>query len=476
MSHIRGADRSEVLLFPEALDDDIGQDNPVRFIEAFVVNRNVAELGFARATPATTGRPGYNPADLLKLYIYGYLNRVRSSRMLEREAGRNVEVMWLLCKLTPDFKTIADFRKDNLAAIKAVCREFTLLCKKLELFGGELVALDGSTFRAVNNRKRNFNPTKLAPLIQSIDERIALYLAPREQRDGAEPTIAKISVEELQAKINQRTERKQFHQSVVDELKHSGRQEVFLTDAASRLMSVGQGVDVCYNVQTAVDDKHKLIIHHEVTNAPTDQGNLVPMSTTAKQVLGAETREVLADKGYYSGEEIKKCEDQGIVTYIPKAQVSSKLKKELFTKDEFRYDAVTDPERCPAGEQLTHRCTTTERKQVKMRYYGTAACKRCNLRSHCTKRKRGRLIKRLVDESVVERMAERLKENPEKMKLRKQMVEHPFGTIKRGMNQGYFLVKGIKKVAAEMSLTVMAYNIKRVLNILGVQEMIKAVS
>ncbi|MGB8509874.1 MAG: IS1182 family transposase [Pyrinomonadaceae bacterium] len=476
MSYIRGADRSEVLLFLEALDDYMADDNPVRFIDAFVVSLDLVELGFARATPAATGRPAYDPADLLKLYIYGYLNRVRSSRMLEREAGRNVEVMWLLSKLTPDFKTIADFRKDNLAAIKAVCREFTLLCKKLELFGGELIAIDGSKFRAVNNRKRNFNPTKLARLIQSIDERIALYLARMGQQDEAELAVAKIHVEELRAKINQLKERKQFHQTLVDELKQSGRQEISLTDADSRLMSVGQGVDVCYNVQTAVDDKHKLIVHHEVTNAHTDQGNLVPMATTARQVLGAETLEVVADKGYYSGEEIKKCEDRGIVTYIPKVDVSSKLKKELFTKEEFRYDAVTDTYMCPAGEHLTHRCTTTERKKVKMRYYGTAACKRCHLRSRCTKRKRGRLIKRLVDEAVLERMAERLKEHPEKMKLRKQLVEHPFGTIKRGMNQGYFLLKGIKKVAAEMSLTVMAYNIKRVLNILGVQEMIKTVA
>ncbi|MCA1566045.1 MAG: transposase [Acidobacteria bacterium] len=216
-------------------------------------------------------------------------------------------------------------------------------------------------------------------------------------------------------------------------------------------MSVGQGVDVCYNVQTAVDGKHKLIAHHEVTDAHTDQGYLVPMSTTVRQVLGVEKLEVVADKGYYSGEEIKKCEDRGIVTYIPKAAVSSKLKKELFTKEEFCYDALTDTYMCPAGEQRTHRCTTMERKKVKMRYYGTAACKRCHLRPRCKKRRRGRLIKRLVDEAVLERMAQRVKENPEKMKLRKQLVEHPCGTIKRGMNQGYFLLKRIKKVAAEIA-------------------------
>lgn len=433
-------------------------------------------LGFARATPAATGRPGYDPGDLLKLYVYGYLNRIRSSRRLEREAARNVEVMWLLGRLAPDFKTIADFRKDNLTAIKTVCREFTLLCKKLELFGGELVAIDGSKFRALNNRKRNFNPAKLERIIESLDERIAAYLAEMERQDGAEASTVNLSAEELRAKIEQLGRRKQFHEDLAEKLQESSAQEISLTDPDSRLMLVGQGVDVCYNVQTVVDSKHKLIVHHEVTNAHTDQGYLVPMATTAMQVLGVQTLEVVADKGYYSGEEIKKCEDRGIVTYIPKADVSSKLKKELFTKEQFRYDAVTDTYMCPAGEQLTHRCTTTERKKVRMRYYGTAACKRCHLRTRCTKRRRGRLIKRLVDEAVLERMAKRLKESPEKMKLRKQLVEHPFGTIKRGMSQGYFLLKGMKKVVAEMSLTVMAYNIKRVLNLLGVQEMIKAVA
>jgi transposase len=341
MGYIRGTDRSEILLFPQAIDDYITEDNPVRFIDAFVLSLNLAELGFARTTPAATGRPAYAPADLLKLYIYGYLNRLRSSRMLEREAQRNIEVMWLLSKLTPDFKTIADFRKDNLAAIKLVCREFTLLCKKLELFGGELVAIDGSKLRAVNSRKRNFNPAKLARIIKSLDERIAAHLAEMERQDASEPAVAKPSVEELQAKINQLRERKQIHQSLAEELKQSGEQEVSLTDPDSRLMSVGQGLDVCYNVQTAVDSKHKLIVHHEVTNAHTDQEYLLPMATTAKKVLEVEALEIVADKGYYSGEEIKKCEDQGIITYIPKAHVSPKLKKDLFTKDDFTYDPLT---------------------------------------------------------------------------------------------------------------------------------------
>jgi transposase len=475
MSYIRGAGRSEVLLFPEALDDYIADNNPVRFIEAFVVSLNLVELGFARATPAATGRPGYDPADMLKLYIYGYLNRVRSSRMLEREAGRNVEVMWLLSKLTPDFKTIADFRKDNLAAIKAVCREFTLLCKKLDLFGGTLVAIDGSKFRAVNSRKRNFNPAKLARIIKSLDERITAYLAEMERQDAATTATATLSAEELRAKIAQLRGRKRLHEALAVELQQSGAPEISLTDPDSRLMSVGQGLDVCYNVQTAVDSRHKLIVHHEVTNAHTDEGYLVPMATTAREVLEVETLEVVADKGYYSGEEIKKCEDQGVVTYIPKAHVSPKSKQQMFTKDDFRYDPVTDTYTCPEGAKLTHRFTTPEKNGVKQRYYRTAACKTCVARPGCTENNRGRTIKRLMDEDVLERMAQRLKSHPEKMRLRGQLVEHPFGTMKRGMNQGYFLLRGLKKVAAEMSLTVLCYNLKRVLNLVGVDELLGAV-
>jgi transposase len=476
MGYIRGTDRSEVLLFPEALDDYITKGNTVRFIDALVSSLDMADLGFTNAEPAATGRPAYDPADLLKLYIYGYLNRVRSSRMLERETRRNVEVMWLLSKLTPDFKTIADFRKDNLASIKLVCQEFTLICKKLELFGGELVAIDGSKFRAVNSRKRNFNPTKLARIIKSIDERIAAYLVEMEQQDALEPADAKLSVEELQARINQLKQRKQLHQSLAEGLKESGEQEVSLTDPESRLMSVGQGLDVCYNVQTAVDSKHKLIVHHEVTNLADDHEHLVPMAVAAKQTLGVETVELVADKGYYSGEEVKKCEEEGIVTYIPKPHVSPKLKKELFTKDDFRYDSTTDTYTCPEGAQLTHRFTTGERKGTMQRYYRTTACKSCAARSRCTENKRGRTIKRLIDEAVLERMAERLRGSPEKMKLRSSLVEHPFGTMKRGMNQGYFLMKGVAKVGTEISLTVLAYNIRRVLNILGVGQMIEAVA
>jgi transposase len=476
MSHIRGADRSEVLLFPEALDDYIAQDNPVRFIEAFVLSLDLVELGFARATPAATGRPGYDPADLLKLYVYGYLNRVRSSRLLEREAARNVEIMWLLGRLTPDFKTIADFRRDNLEAIRVVCREFTLLCKRLDLFGGELVAIDGSKFRAGNSRKRNFNPPKLERIIKALDERTTAYLAEMERQDAAAPSAAKLSVEELGAKIEQLKGRRRFHEEIAARLRESGAQEISLTDPDSRLMSVGQGLDVCYNVQTAVDSKHKLIVHHEVTNAHTDEGCLVDMATMAKGVLEVETLEAVADKGYYAGEEIKRCEEQGIVTFIPKVRVVPKLKNQLFTKDDFRYDPLTDTYTCPEGARLTHRFTTPERNGVKQRYYRTTACKTCAARAVCTENNRGRTIKRLMNEDVLERMAQRLKTYPEKMRLRSQLVEHPFGTMKRGMNQGYFLLRGLRKVAAEMSLTVLCYNLKRALKIVGVEGLLGAVT
>ena len=418
MSHIRGADRSELLLFPPALDDYIAQDNPVRFVEAFVLSLDLVELGFARVTPAATGRPGYDPADLWKLYVYGYLNRIRSSRLLEREAPRNVEVMWLLGRLTPDFKTIADFRRDNPEPLRRVCREFTLLCRRLDLLGGELVAIDGSKFRADNSRKRNFNPPKLERIIRALDERITAHLAEMERQDAAEPSAAEPSVAGLRAKIEQLRGRRQSHEKVAERLRESGAQELSLTDPDSRLMPVGQGLDVCHNVQAAVDSRHKLIVHHEVTNAHADEGCLVGMATAAKDIFGVERLEVVADKGYYSGEEIERCGEQGIVTLIPKVRVVPRLKNQLFTKDDFRYDPLTDTYTCPEGARLTHRLTTPERDGVKQRDYRTTACKTCAARTACTENNRGRTIKRLMDEDVLERMAQRLKTRPEKMRSR----------------------------------------------------------
>ncbi len=477
MPHIYGTGRSDVLLFPEALDDYITAENPVRFIDAFVKSLDLVALGFTHATAAETGRPSYDPADLLRLYIYGYLNRVRSSRLLERETYRNVEVMWLTGKLTPDFKTIADFRKDNLTAIKAVCREFTLLCKKLELFGGELIAVDGSKFKAVNNRKRNFNEKRLAHLLAAIDEKIASYIKTLDEQDQQEvPVSPTLTAEQLQQKIVALKERKTKYAGLSTELAESGEKQISLTDPEARAMVTHFGAtDVCYNVQVAVDAKHKLIVEQEVTNAVTDREQLAEMATRAKQTLGVKDLEVIADMGYSDGGEIKRCEDQGITVYVAQPQTSANEKKGLFTKQDFTYLQERDCYVCPAKAELEFRFASHE-KGRDIKYYASSACKQCQITDQCTTNKGGRRLSRLVEEEASERAAKRVRDNPEKMRLRQQIVEHPFGTMKRAMQSGYFLMRGLKKVRAEMSLTVLSYNIKRVVNILGVEKMIEAVT
>ena len=474
MSFIKGTPRSFVLLFPEAIDDYVSEDNPVRFIEAFVDGLDLHGLGFSRTTPAQTGRPAYSPADLLKLYIYGYINRTRSSRSLERETHRNLEVIWLMRKLRPDFKTISDFRKDNADAIKKVCREFTLLCKRLELFGGELIAIDGSKFKAQNSKSRNFTDKKLGHAIKEIDKKIQSYLDELDEADEQEADVKTPTADQLKEKIDQLRKRRGKHEQTLKQLAESGQAQISLTDPDSRAMKVSQGTDVCYNVQTVVDSLHKLILEHEVTNDPTDQAQLSKMAVRAKQVLGVEGLEVVADRGYYDGAEVKKCEQAGITVYVAKQQTSANQKRGLFTKEDFRYDSQKDCYVCPAGKELIYRRDSLELGRH-IRYYSTKECSRCQIKRQCTRNKRVRRITRWIDEEILERMSERVRANPQKMKKRKELAEHPFGTMKRGMNSGYFLMRGIKKVAAEMSLTVLGYNMKRVINILGVQKMLEAV-
>lgn len=476
MPYIAGTDRSVVLLFPEALDDYITEENPLRFIDAFVSTLDLVELGFTHSTPAHTGRPAYDPADLLRLYIYGYLNRVRSSRLLEREAQRNLELMWLLRKLTPDFKTIADFRRDNLTALKAVCREFTLLCKRLELFSGELIAIDGSKFKAVNNRKRNFNQKRLERALTEIDQKIDSYLQQLDEADAEEPEARTPTADQLQEKIGQLKERKEKYQSLQEQLQESGETQVSLTDPDARLMVTGHGhTDVCYNVQTVVDSKHKLIVEHEVTTDVTDQGHLSEMALRAQETLCVEQMEVVADMGYFDGAEVKKCVEAGITPYIAKPSTSANKKEGLFTKEQFRYEKQRDCYVCPQGEELSYRFETVEQGR-QIRYYATPKCRGCPLKDKCTRSQEGRRITRWVDEHLLEEMAERVKQNREKMKQRQQIVEHPYGTMKRAMVSGYFLLRGLKKVGAEMSLTVLCYNLKRVVKIMGVARLIEAVS
>jgi len=476
MTYIQGESREQIYLLPEAIDDYVGPENPVRFLDVFVEKLDLAGLGFTHATPGETGRPPYDPGDLLRLYLYGYLNRIRSSRRLEMEAGRNLELMWLLRKLRPDFKTIADFRRVNRAAITQVCREFTVLCKRLDLFGGELVAIDGSKFRAVNGKGRNFNAAKLKRLLEEIESKIEVYLQHLDSQDVAETTVRTPTADELKATLQQWEERKQAYQAYAAQLQQSGDTQVSLTDPDSRKMpTAGQGSQVGYNVQIAVDEKHELIVAHEVTNAVTDQEQLATMAEGAKATLGVDTLTVVADMGYYNGAAVKTCEAQGITAYVAKPNTSANTKLGLFGKERFRYDPATDVYRCPAGETLTYRFATVEQGRS-IRYYSTSACSTCALKPQCTRNKENRRITRWEDEAVLERMAQRVSEHPEVMRTRKCIVEHPFGTIKRWMDQSYFLMRGKDKVSAEASLTVLAYNMRRVINILGVTPLVRALA
>lgn len=473
MGYVEGSDRDQQVLFPEVLDEYVTAENPVRFLDAFVASLDLAALGFQRATPSETGRPAYDPGDLLRLYLYGYLYRVRSSRKLEQETHRNVELIWLLRRLRPDFKTIADFRRDNPQALRAVCRAFTLVCKQLDLFGGELVAIDGSKFRAVNSKDRNFTRASLERLRARIDARITEYLGSLDAHDAAERALPTVSATELQQKIEKLRARRETYTTLLAQLDASGETQISLTDPESRSMKVRGGTEVCYNVQTAVDAKHHLIVANDVTNAPTDREALSPMATAANDVLAAPDLKVIADMGYYSGPEVVACLDAGITPTLPRPLTSANAKHGLFTKEDFTYDAAQDQYRCPAGETLTYRFSTVEQGRG-MRYYSTSACGRCGMKARCTRSKEARRITRWEQEAILEAMEQRLKANPELGTRRKAIVEHPFGTMKRGMDQGYFLLRGLAKVRAEFSLTVLAYNLKRVINVVGVPRMIAA--
>ena len=474
MSFIEGVGRDQHTLFPEVLDDYIPADHPVRFIDAYVDQLKLNELGFARAEAAETGRPGFHPRDLLKLYIYGYMNGVCSSRKLERETLRNVELMWLLRRLHPDHKTIAEFRRQNRKALRPLFREFTLLCKRLDLFGAELVAIDGSKFRAVNAKRRNYSRSTLDEILRSVDERIASYLESIEKTDRAEeakPGAAPNAADAL-ATLESRAAEVRAMLATLDK---TGETQISLTDPDSRAMRVQAGTNVCYNAQTAVDAKHSLIVAVEVTNEPTDRNWLSPMAIEAKKTLDVETLTVVADKGYSSAREVEACVAASITPYLPKPETSANKALGLFTKNDFRYDRERDLYVCPAGDELTFRHASRE-KGRDIRYYRTYACKKCELRAQCTRNTQSRRISRSANEHVLEEMNERVAKNPELMRRRKAIVEHPFGTIKRWMNQAYFLMRGLDKVRGEFSLSALAYNLKRAIAIVGVPDLIKAIT
>jgi transposase len=477
MNYIAGSDRQEVLLLPEALEDYITPQNPVRFIDAFVGQLDLGKEGFKNAQLHETGRPPYHPGDLLRLYLYGYLNRVRSSRGLEREAVRNLEVIWLLRKLTPDFKTIADFRRDNGPGIRQVCRQFILLCRQLELFGGELVAIDSTKIKAQNAKGRNYSAAKVAALLKEVEEKVSSYLAELDARDQEEATTegAGLSAAELKEKIAQLKERKSELEGVAQELGESGQSQVSRTDRDARAMSMGHGSTIGYNVQTAVDAKHSLIVTTEVTNTTSDLNALGTMALKAQAALGAEELKVVADKGYYNGKEILLCDTIGVSAYVAKPLTSANTAQGLYGKEKFKYDPAQNCYYCPAGQKLTYRFRSEE-KGRQLSYYRTTACGQCPLKKQCTRNKKNRTITRAAFEEVQERMAERVTKNPQLMRRRKAIIEHCFGTIKRSFGYDYFLCRGKGAVTTEVNLTVLAYNLKRVCNLVGVPKLIEALS
>lgn len=482
MNYIAGSDRSEALLLPEVLDDYIAAENPVRFIDAFIGQLDLHKAGFTNAVLNETGRPPYDPGDLLRLYLYGYLNRVRSSRGLEREAARNLELIWLLRKLRPDFKTIADFRRDNGKAIKAVCREFILLCRKLELFGGELVAIDSTKIKAQNAKGRNYSEAKVKALLAEIENKVSAYLKELDQSDTQEEEaspqseiVPRLSAEELKEKIAQLKERKKELQSVAEKLEQSGQSQVSLSDPDSRAMSMGRGSTVGYNVQAAVDAKHSLIVDTHVINTTSDLGALGMMAIKTQEALETRNLSVVADKGYYNGKEVLVCDTIGVTAYVAKPLTSANTALGLYGKESFQYDASNNCYICPAGQKLTYRFSTNEKGRA-IYYYRASSCKSCPLKARCTRNKENRTITRLAGEEVQEKMAERVARNPQIMRRRKAIIEHCFGTIKRSLGYDYFLCRGMKHVTTEVNLTVLAYNLKRVCNLVGVKSLLAAVS
>ena len=474
--YIEGTDRTQVTLFPDRLEDWIGEDNPVRVIDLFVDEIDLAEIGFIRTAPAQTGRPGYRPSVLLKLFIYGYLNRVPSSRALEREAGRNVEVMWLTGRLAPDHKTIADFRRDNGPAIRRTCAQFVELCRRIGVLKGDCVAIDGSKFKAVNNRDKNFTKGKIASRIAHLEASIERFLEEGvriDRQEEGEVRAEKIAnLAQRYGRIRREIQRLQGMDQALEE---SPDRQISLTDPDARSMATsakGSGF-VGYNAQAAVETETHLIVAHDVINAGHDRDQLAPMAREAKAALGRDEMSAVADKGYFSGREILACHKAGITTTMPRPETSANRIKGMYVKADFAYDAAADVYRCPAGEVLTYRYTTEERGLVLRRYW-TNACQRCPLKARCTTGSERR-VTRWEHEHLVDEMRDRMSRDPSLMALRRSTAEHLFGTIKAWMGATHFRMRRLKNVRTEMAFHVLAYNIKRVIALIGVRQLLAAI-
>jgi transposase len=469
---IEGCDRRQALLLPDCVDDYVDEESPVRVIDVFIDELDLLSLGFAGS--ASTGRPGYHPATLLKLYLYGYLNQVQSSRRLEREAGRNVEMMWLTQKLAPDFKTIADFRRDNGEAIRATCRQFVLLCRRLGLIASGTVAVDGSRMKAVNTRDKNYTPGAIRRRMEQVDASIERYLGKLDTADRQEDEVAEMRVTRITERIDALRQQMRELQAMEKLVETAPDRQVSLTDPDARAMAThGKGTGlVGYNVQAAVDAGSHIVVAHEVTNLGHDRTQLANMGRQAKGATGVEDLTVLADRGYFSGAEVLACEEAGITPICPKPLTSGARAEGRFGKPDFIYQSDSDTYRCPAGETLTKHSTSVENGLLLDRYW-SSNCRQCSLKSACTPGNERR-VTRWEHEHVVEAMQDRLDRMPNAMRIRRRTVEHVFGTIKDWMGRSHFQMRRLKNVGTEMSLHVLAYNIKRVIAILGVPKLITA--
>jgi transposase len=473
---IDGEDRMQQALLPHCLGDYVSEENPVRVIEVFIDELDLASLGFSGMVPAATGRPAYHPSTLLKIYLYGYLNRIQSSRRLERETQRNIELMWLTGRLAPDFKTIADFRKDNGMAIRAVCAQFVGLCRRLKLFTHAVVAIDGSKFKAVNNRDKNYTVAKVIGRMEQIEASIARYLRALDRADREEGDIAEAKSVRLKEKIAGLRQQMQALKAMEQRVQDAPDQQVSLTDPDARSMATsGKGTaTVGYNVQIAVDAEHHLIVAHEVINQGYDRHQLVPMALKAQQAVGSDQIIAVADRGYFSGDQVLSCEGTGIAPVVPKTLTSSGAKRGFFTRQDFIYNTEHDYYTCPAGAKLTKCKRRADHTEDFDFYRHLSACFTCSLKSRCTPTKLRR-VKRWVNEDVLDRMQDRLDRMPEAMGVRRQTVEHPFGTLKAWMGATHFLTRTLDKVRTEMSLHVLAYNLKRMIAIFGTGPLMAAI-
>jgi transposase len=499
--YVKGMDRTQELILPKTVDQYIDKENPVRFIDGYVDTLPMDSLGFKHSKPNDVGRPPYDPRDLLKLYIHGYMKRMRSSRVLEDACKINLDTIWLIKGRTPDFKTIADFRKDNVDLIKSVFKRLVSFLQDIDLVEGELASLDGSKIKACNSRKRNFRKDNIESRLKKAEERIERYMKKLEKNDeldndekgddNEDADLIKKRNEYLQAKLEKMKKTRDELKKIQTELNESGKDEISLTDPESRLMKSNGRLDVCYNAELAVDRKEKIIVNYDVVNEANDEQQLFPMAKDTKEVLGVEKLDMPADTGFVNFVQIKQCVENGITPYFPSSRLDGSNTgggggvPDLvnFSKDKFAYDEKRDIYICPNQQELKYITRSQEKKDADIivrRIYGAGAdvCNACPFRASCTnaKNKNGRIITRWEYQHIIDEVAMKARNEPEKVDERVKLAEHPFATIKRALNQGYFLLRGLRKVKGEMGFTVLAYDIRRALNIMGTSGLLDALA